>query len=168
MRETSWGSEFGWDPVGRRRSQPHVWDSWLVAAAAWSNRSSGAGIRVTDGTHQGSTNRLAHPLSSPTTVNQLVTTQALKISQRQRPPRNESARGYISPPTWGEALARIISLSIPHWPTAAPFRGGYAQRAEDCFRTGMRTAGGKCFLCSQKNAKTRSTGPPMSGFHGIG
>ena len=84
MRETSWGSEFGWAPVGRRRSQPHVWDSWLVAAAVWSNRSSGAEIRVTDGTHQGSTNRLVHSLSSPTTVNQLVTTQVLQISQRQR------------------------------------------------------------------------------------
>ena len=56
----------------------------LVAAAAWSNRSSGAEIRVADGTHQGSTNRLVHSLSSPTTVNQLVTTQVLQISQRQR------------------------------------------------------------------------------------
>ena len=36
----------------------------------------------------------------------------------------ESARGYISPPTQGGALARIISLSVPHWPTAAPYRGG--------------------------------------------
>ena len=38
----------------------------------------------------------------------------------------ESARGYISPPTRGGALARIISLSVPHWPMAAPYRGGDA------------------------------------------
>ena len=121
MRETSWGSEFGWEPVGRRRSQPHVWDSWLVAAAVWCNRSSGAEIRVADGTHQGSTNRLARSLSSPTTVNQLATTQAPQICQRQRRrPTTESRRGYISPPTRGGALAKIISLSVPHWPTATP------------------------------------------------
>ena len=64
MRETSWGSEFGWAPVGHRRTQPHVWDSWLVAAAAWSNRSAGAEMRVVDGTHQGSMNRVVHSLSS--------------------------------------------------------------------------------------------------------
>ena len=67
-----------------------------------------------------------HSLSSPTTVNQLVTTQVLEISkrQRQRPHTTESAQGYISPPTWGGAFARIISLSVPHWPTAAPYWGG--------------------------------------------
>ena len=30
----------------------------------------------------------------------------------------------ISLPTRGGALARIISLSVPHWPMAAPFQGG--------------------------------------------
>ena len=33
-------------------------------------------------------------------------------------------RNNISPPTGGGALARIISLSVPHWPTAAPHLGG--------------------------------------------
>ena len=75
-----------------------MWDSWLVAAAAWSNRSFRAEIRVVDGTYQGSTNRLVHSLSSPTTVNQLVTTQVLQISQRQRQrPHNRVCSGiYIS------------------------------------------------------------------------
>ena len=96
--------------------------------SAWSNRSSGAEIRVADGTHQGSTNRLVQSLSSPTTVNQLVTTQVLQISQRHANDNdNPVCSGiyiYISPPTQGGALARIISLSMPHWPMAAPYRGG--------------------------------------------
>ena len=33
-------------------------------------------------------------------------------------------RNNISPPTRGGALPRIISLSVPHWPTAAPNWGG--------------------------------------------
>ena len=90
-----------------------------MAAAAWSNRSPRAEIRVAEGTLQGSTNRPVHSASSLTTVNQLVIAQELQISTP-----SQSMLGDLSPPTRGGALVRIISLSVPHWPTAAPHPGG--------------------------------------------
>jgi len=105
MRETSWGSEFGW----------HLWVIKDPSRTCGTRGSCRPVWRIVGFTKQARTPRNSHREQTASKPDQ----PPLKLFQthaNSRPHTSSCTERLrdISPPTRGGALARIISLSVPH------------------------------------------------------